>query len=309
MISLDTPIVLAFTPNYFIPAVVCIQSIVDHAPKNKKFHVICLLTEKLPENMERKLRDFGEGRIYYSFINLQGKLKDIYVDERYTIAASYRLLLPDLLSEYDKIIYIDCDVIVRNDLSEIYHQTILKDNYLAAVYEAALDTQIPYLESIGCKPGYYINSGFLIMNLEELRRNKMVPKFLEASKAENLQFPDQDVLNQLCGGHITELPPYYNSIPTFFLPQYKKNFLVRYTENDWKRVQQHGTIHYTGGKPWNGFTVKFDEWWKYYDKLPQEIKNEWNINKKIYFLYRVYKTGIGKTLIETIQKIYRLLKY
>lgn len=35
MISLDTPVVLAFTPNYFIPAVVCIQSILDHAPKNK----------------------------------------------------------------------------------------------------------------------------------------------------------------------------------------------------------------------------------------------------------------------------------
>ena len=175
--------------------------------------------------MEQKLQDFGEGRVYYSFINLQGKLKDIYVDERYTIAASYRLLLPDLLPEYDKIIYIDCDVIVRNDLSEIYHQTILKGNYLAAVYEAALDAQIPYLESIGCKPGYYINSGFLIMNLGELRRNKMVPKFLEASKVENLQFPDQDVLNQLCGGRITELPPYYNSIRTFFFLSIRKIFL------------------------------------------------------------------------------------
>lgn len=84
---------------------------------------------------------------------------------------------------------------------------------------------------------------------------------------------------------------------------------MRYTESDWEKVQRHGTIHYTGGKPWNGFTVKFDEWWKYYDKLPQEIKNEWDINKKVYFLYRVYKTRIGKTLIESIQKIYRLLKY
>ena len=124
-----------------------------------------------------------ERDVYYSFINLQGKLKDIYIDERYTIVASYRLLLPDLLPEYDKIIYIDCDVIVRNDLSEIYHQTILKGNYLAAVYEAALgrsDTIFGVYRFV--KPGCYINSGFLIMNLGELRRNKMVPKFLEASE-------------------------------------------------------------------------------------------------------------------------------
>ncbi|HFK5529222.1 TPA: glycosyltransferase family 8 protein [Elizabethkingia anophelis] len=302
------PLVLAFTPNYFIPAATCLYSIIKNSSKAEKFHVICLLTEELPLDMIEKLKRLTSDRIQYSFINLTGKLKDVYIDERYTIAASYRLLLPDLLPEYDKALYIDCDVIVRNNLAELYNEIDLKDNYLAAVYEASLDFQIPYLHSIGSRPGEYINSGFLIMNLKQLRQDGMVTRFLQAAKSDGLQFPDQDVLNKLCKGRILALPPYYNSIRTFFLPQYKKDFLNYYSEKDWNNVQEHGTIHYTGAKPWNSFTVKFRDWWDYYEQLPTEIKNEWQVNNKMYTLYRLYRTAIGSFFINSLQSIYRKLK-
>ena len=71
-----------------------------------------------------------------------------------------------------------------------------------------------------------------------MRRDGMVAKFIEASKADYLEFPDQDVLNQLCKKRIVGLPPYYNSIRTFYLPQYKRFFLQKYTEQDWKEVHQ-----------------------------------------------------------------------
>lgn len=97
-------------------------------------------------------------------------------------------------------------------------------NYLAAVFEASMDFQLDHLKTIGCNPNEYINSGFLIMNLELMRKDNMVEKFIEASKVDYLEFPDQDVLNQLCKDRILALPPYYNSIRTFYLPQYKKFF-------------------------------------------------------------------------------------
>ncbi|MDV3952007.1 stress protein [Elizabethkingia anophelis] len=302
------PIVVAFTSNYFIPAATCLYSILRHSSETEKFHVICLLTEELPERMKDKLKRLGGDRICYSFINLTGKLHDIYIDERYTVAASYRLLLPDLLPEYNKVLYIDCDVIVRSNLAKLYKELDLGTHYLGAVFEASLDFQISYLESIGCTPGKYINSGFLVMNLSQLRQDNMVPKFLEAAKKEGLQFPDQDVLNQLCIDRILGLPPYYNSIRTFFLPQYKNDFLKYYSEEDWDKVQKHGTIHYTGGKPWNSFTIKFVEWWDYYKQLPADIKNEWNVNKKMYILYKLYHTIIGNFLINSLQGIYRKIK-
>lgn len=311
MNKIDTkiPLVIAFTPNYFVPASVCILSVLKHSDSRDYFHMICLLTEPLPDQMQRQLERLGGDRVQYSFINLDGKLNGIYVDDKYTIAASYRLLLPDLLPEYDKVMYIDCDVVVRNNLAKLFRETNLGDNYLAGVYEATLDFQISHMNAIGCKPGNYINSGFLIMNLGLLRADNMTEKFITASNSDYLEFPDQDVLNQLCQGRITGLPPYYNSIRTFFLPQYKSAFLSYYAEEDWKAIQEHGTIHYTGSKPWNVFTVKFDHWWRFYKLLPLEIKQQGIVNKKIYRLFKVYNTFMGRWLIDTVQVLYRTLKY
>lgn len=305
----DIPVVIAFTPNYFVPAATCLRSILDHSDAANAFHVICLLTEALPEDMKAAMEQLDSNRLHISYINLQGRLEDIYVDERYTVAASYRLLLPGLLPEYEKVIYVDCDMVVRNDLTDLYRKTDITNYYLAAVFEASLDSQLDYLLHLGVKPGNYINSGFLLMNLQKLREDGMVKKLLQAAKTPDLQFPDQDVLNQLCQGKILGLPPYYNSIRTFYLPQYKKDFLRYYIEADWQAVQQHGTIHYTGGKPWDTFTVQFDVWWQYYERLPEAIKKQWKRNDRMWHLYRAYRNGLGKLLIDTARAIYRRSKY
>lgn len=303
------PIAIAFTPNYFIPAATCLYSIFMNMESDEQVHVICLLSEEISEKLKQKIQLIGEGRAQYSFVNLKGQLQDIYVNAKYTEATSYRLLLPDLLPEYDKVIYIDCDIIVRNDLGKLYHTTSLENNYLAAVFEAPLDCQIERFESLGCNPMEYINAGFLIMNLKLMRRDNMVERFLKASKADYLEFPDQDVLNQLCKGRILGLPPYYNSIRTFFLSQYKQFFLQKYTEQDWRDIHHHGTVHYTGAKPWNHLTVEFQLWWQYYEQLPAEIKKEWKVNKRIYFLFRFNKSLWGGCIIDEIQTLYRKLKY
>ena len=232
-----------------------------------ELHVICLLSEELPERLKLKIQLIGEGRTCYSFVNLQGKLQHIYIDQKYTEAASYRL------------------------------------------FEASMDFQLDHLKTIGCNPNEYINSGFLIMNLELMRKDNMVEKFIEASKVDYLEFPDQDVLNQLCKDRILALPPYYNSIRTFYLPQYKKFFLQKYTEQDWLEVHRHGTVHYTGAKPWNQFTVQFQLWWQYYEQLPEIIKKEWQVDKKIYFLSKLYRTSCGTFVVDKLQALYRKMKY
>ena len=307
--SRPIPLVIAFTPNYFVPAATCLLSIMKNSEIDDKFDVIVLLSEDLPQQMKDKLERLGKSRMTFTYLNLEGQLSDIYVDEKYTVAASYRLLLPELLPQYNSVLYIDCDVIVRNNLANLYRSVDLKDNYLAGIFEATLNFQLPHMEALGCKPGGYINSGFLIMNLELLRKDGMSDKFIEASKADYLEFPDQDVLNMLCKGRILGLPPIYNSIRTFFLPQYKKDFLKYYTEKDWEQVQHSGTIHYTGAKPWNNVTVKFVDWWQYYEQLPKEIKDENEHSKKIWVMFRIHDSYIGDSLFYVFQNLYRWLKY
>ena len=286
------PIAIAFTPNYFVQAATLLRSVLDASPQGR-FHVVCLLSEEIPERMKEKLQRLGGNRLSLEFILLKGRLEGVYIDPRYTEAASLRLLLPELLPEQDRILYLDCDIIVRQDLAKLWEKVNLEDHYLAAVYEAAIEGQAERFRALGCDPARYFNSGFLLMNLARMREEKVTEKLLEACRVPYLEFPDQDALNQVCQGRVLPLSPLYNSIRTFFIPKYKADFVRQYSEPLWEQVQREATIHYTGGKPWDLFTVQFDAWWRKYDTLPAEIREEWNPGKMGRF-WKMYRTPAGR---------------
>lgn len=304
-----TPLVIAFTPNYIVPAAVTLRSILDASPEGK-FEVWCLVTEDIPQRQKEELEDMVNGRMVFKYLPLAGRLDGYYIDPRYSEAASYRLLLPELLPEVDKIIYIDCDIVVRQDIAALYSSSDLGDNLIAAIYEAPIEGQAERWRALGCDSGRYFNSGFLIMNLKQMRVEGTSRKLLDALKTDWLEFPDQDALNQVCQGRVLPLSPVYNGIRTFFLPQYKKDFIAQYgSKTLWEEVQTSGTIHYTGGKPWNLFSVKFAEWWRTYETLPKKIKEEWMPNPKILRIWKAYRTSLGRLCIDTVQYLYRKIKH
>lgn len=303
--NMPVPLVIAFTPNYFVPAATTIKSLLDVSSDSENYEVICLVSEEIPQRQKDKLARLAGDRISFRYVNLAGRLQGVYVDPRYSEAASFRLLLPEILTEYEKILYIDCDVVVRNSLAKLYDNTDLGDNLLAAVYEAPIEKQGERWEALGCDPHKYFNSGFLVMNLKQMRLEGTSRKLIDALKSDYLEFPDQDVLNQVCKGRVLALPPIYNSIRTFFLPQYKSDFLQQYSEQDWDEVQKSGTIHYTGGKPWNILSIKFGEWWQTYRRLPKEIKEEWHPSSTINAIAAVYRTKIGTCMVELVRDISR----
>jgi len=286
------PLAIAFTPNYFVQAAATLRSVLDASPRGQ-FRVICMLSEEIPQRMQDKLQRLGGERLTLEYILLKGRLEGVYIDPRYTEAASLRLLLPELLPELDRILYLDCDIVVRQDLAKLWEKTDLADNYLAAIYEAAIEGQAERFRALGCDPAKYFNSGFLLMNLAQMREEKVSEKLLEACRVPYLEFPDQDALNQVCQGRVLPLSPLYNSIRTFFIPKYKADFVRQYSEPLWEQVQREATIHYTGGKPWNLFTVQFAAWWMVYDRLPEEIKAEWTPGRMARF-WKFYRTPFGR---------------
>jgi len=288
------PLAIAFTPNYFVQAATTLRSVLDACPDGQ-FHVVCMVTEEIPQRMQDELVRLGGGRLGFEYIPLKGRMEGLYIDPRYTEAASFRLLLPELLPELDQILYLDCDIIVRQDLSRLWQETELGDNYMGVIYEAAIEGQAERFRAIGCDPVRYFNSGFLLMNLAQMRKEKVSEKLLEACRVPYLEFPDQDALNQVCLGRVLPLSPLYNSIRTFFIPKYKPDFVRQYGEGLWEQVQTDATIHYTGGKPWNLFTVQFAAWWQVYDTLPAEIKAEWTPGRMARF-WKFYRTPLGRIL-------------
>ena len=288
------PLAIAFTPNYFVPAAVMLRSLLDVSTGD--FEVICLVTEDIPGRMQEKLLRLGEGRLRFHYLPLKGQLEGIYTDPRYTEAASFRLLLPELLPEHEKVVYIDCDVIVRQDIGRLFRETHLGDNWLGVVFEAPIEQQAERFRALGCDPMRYFNSGFLLMNLARMREEKVSEKLLEACRVPYLEFPDQDALNQVCQGHVLPLSPLYNGIRTFFIPKYRPDFEQQYGKELWNEVQEYATIHYTGGKPWQLFTVQFAAWWRVYDALPTEIKTEWTPDARMIRFWKWYRGPLGRVI-------------
>lgn len=296
-----TPVAIAFTPNYFVPAATTLKSLLDASSGD--FLIICLVTEDIPQRMKDKLVALGGGRLSFEYIPLKGRLEGLYIDPRYTEAASFRLLLPELLPELDTILYTDCDIIFRQDIGALYSSIHLEDNYLAVVFEAPIEQQAERFSALGCDPCRYFNSGFLVMNLEQMRKEKVSERLLEACRVPYLEFPDQDALNQVCQGRVLPLSPVYDSIRTFFLPKYKPDFVRQYSEALWCEVQNCGNIHYTGGKPWNMYTVRFADWWRTYDGLPSEIKEEWTPPAKMCRFWQFYRIPVIGRVIDGLRNL------
>ena len=303
-----TPLAIAFTPNYFVQAAAMLHSLLRSSSGKSRYRVYCLVSEEIPAAMKEKLSRMADGRMEFTYIPLGGKLDGVYTDPRYTEAASFRLLLPELLPEEKSIVYADCDMIIRQDTAVLFSKTELGSNYLAAVFEAPIEDQAERIAKLGCKPGEYFNSGFLIMNLELMRKDSLCGKLLDACKVDWLEFPDQDALNQVCKGRVLPLSPVCNGIRTFFLPQYFKEFKKQYSEYLWYEVRDKGNIHYTGGKPWQLFSVKFADWWLEYEALPDEIKQEWTPDEKVLRLWKIYRTAPGKWIMDKLRAVHRIFR-
>ena len=88
----------------------------------------------------------------------------------------------------------------------------------------------------------------------------------------------------------------------------KKEFTAQYNDALWEQVQREATIHYTGGKPWNIFSVRFADWWRTYESLPEEIRQEWTPPRKAATLWKLYRIRPAGALLEGIRRLKQALK-
>lgn len=263
------PIVFAFDNNIIQAACVCISSLMMNA-KQDTYYDIFILHSK---NVDLKKEELNRIPQCYSNCNIHYRQVDDSFEAAYEIrgvtkATYYRLLIPDLLPEYDKVIYSDVDIIFRLDLWDVYNQD-LSDYYAAAVLDFAINEKQKHLRLIGVDAGQYIQAGFLVLNLQKLRANGMVKKFKEHAK-NKYEYQDQDIINITCKGGIKLLPPCYNVTDCALIKMnwYPQQLPPGITNEDCLYAKQYGNMHYSGYKPWLRYSIGFDIWWEYYRKSP-----------------------------------------
>lgn len=162
---------------------------------------------------------------------------------KWPVAMWYRLMLPNLLPNVSRIIYADMDMIFFNDLIDVYEYDLGK-NVIAAVPTRA---------------NKYINSGFLLMDLDKIRKEKIYDKWIRASRENDFYNPDQDVLNYTLKGRIAFLPLRYN----FQISHGSRIFKI-YSKVELDDLKHNLVcLHYSDYvKPWSaGIRPVFSEYW------------------------------------------------
>lgn len=267
------PIAFCFDRRITLPACVTIYSLLKNANSNTFYDIFILHSYK--EQIDKALITsvsslFEHCRINYREVDdtfdKAFEIRDI------TVAAYYRLLIPELIPEYNKVIYADVDIIFRMDLSEVYSLD-LKGNYIAAVKDPGINLTndgINHIKTLpGVKSGHYINSGFLIMNSALMRQDNLAEK-LKTTALHKQRFQDQDTLNIVCSERIYELAPKYNMMDYSYMFGLKEldKWETLYSALAFKEGLKEGNIHYNGHKPWKKWSVNFDIWWEYYRMSP-----------------------------------------
>ncbi len=266
------PIFFACNDRYVPYLDVAIISIISNSSKNNNYEITVLKTDISEENQIKLLKHAKDNvKIkFYDVKDILEPVKNILPDMfYYTLAAFYRLFIEKAFPQYDKAIYLDCDVILLTDIANLYDIDI-GDNLVGAAFEqnttrAQMFTN--YVEDIiGIPWNSYFNSGVMVMNLKEFRKFGVQDRFLKMLTTYNFDClaPDQEYINVICHGRVKYLPTGWNKHSFPEPPEGELN-LVHYALAD---------------KPWhNADTINGEHFWKYakesefYDCILQEFKN------------------------------------
>jgi lipopolysaccharide biosynthesis glycosyltransferase len=162
------------------------------------------------DRLARMVTDAG-GEI--SFILIADDLvEDLPVLGEFTLATWFRTFLPDLLSDVERVVYLDVDTIVLDSLDPLW-QTDLQGQEVAAVTNVFEPEHAHRPAALGLPASQeYFNAGVLLMNLAEMRRRgsgRAIREYGTVHAAE-VQWPDQDALNVILGARRLPLHPRWN---------------------------------------------------------------------------------------------------
>lgn len=220
----EIPIFFTVDESY-APYLDCaIRSMMERASRAYTYQII-VLHEDLTEESRRKLSAAVKPPFQIRFLQMQEKLAGITdrVENRlrcdyFTLTIYFRLFIADRFPEYDKGLYLDSDIVVPGDISQLY-QTELGDDLIGACPDHSI-TPVPalvdYVENaVGIPIEQYINSGILVMNLKKMREVGLCDHFLHLLHTYHFYClaPDQDYFNAMCNGKIVYLDESWDAMP------------------------------------------------------------------------------------------------
>jgi lipopolysaccharide biosynthesis glycosyltransferase len=308
-------IVCAADENYAMPLAVTLRSVVVNL-KNKPKVSIFVIDGGISQRSKRRIiKSCGSQQVDISWIQPnESLLANLKVERHLTIVTYYRLLIPQIVPEqFNKVIYLDSDMVVQGNLEELW-QIEIGDNYILAVQDdnqrfISMSGGLRNYRELGINPDYkYFNAGLLVINLDKWRRENIgekVVKFLQDNK-DYVRDHDQDGLNALLAGQWGELDPRWNQMPRIYTysswedSPYDQElysallhdpYIIHYTcpPKPWQRGCHHPATNlffqYLDQTAWSGWRNTI--WRRALRRVVKETKQRWSVWKSLLLDYKL----------------------
>ena len=278
------PVVFCFDKRIVLGASVAIKSLIDCAKDTTTYDIRVFHSDLDIENQKNitKLLEGTRHNIAFHYIAPEIFKGAPHNNKSWTELVYYRLLAPEILREYDKIIYSDVDVLFKGDLSDVYSLDLGNSEM------AAVPVEVNNKETMICHHYFPENtnkliyiSSFLVMNASLMREEKTVDKFFDVIKTvgNRLKFFDLDTMNIACDRFMSLSFSYGVFQSVMFnedITQAQEYEFLKgiYSVEDLQRAKENPVlVHYAGkmGKPWR-MNNPYPDYKKYMDELPKELK-------------------------------------
>lgn len=302
------PVFFATDDNYLDYLLVTLASLKDHANKKNQYDLY-VLYDHISLSNRKRVKTFEQDNISIRFVNVGLRAlrlgNNLGIRDYYTKTTYFRLLLPTLFPKLDKILYLDCDIAILDDVAKLY-ATDIGDNLIGASPDysvSTFDEFAMYVENALDLPKIrYFNAGIIIMNLKRMRETYFEQRVINLIKTTTFIIAqDQDILNVICRGQVHYFSWEWDAMPVG------------------EPIPNPKLVHFNLiFKPWRMDGVCYEEhFWKYakmagvYDKIiekkgvitPEQNAKEWaelnNLKKGCYMESlnkEYYRVNIAKGL-------------
>lgn len=296
--------------RYAAIAGTAITSLKVNRRADSRYHIYLIVIEVTLENLERfkQLEDEGFA------------VTIVVPDEKYTqlklniggynsITDYTRLYIAEILTQLDKVIYLDDDLIIRHDLTELYEVNI-EEYYCAASRDMLGEINSPsLLERLQSSLPYYFNAGVMVLNLKKMREDNITEQLIDYVLHGNNFVGNQDAFNIVFDGKVKYISCEWN-LPFSYLKRRSTKEIAEYYGLDSSIGTESqlldGThiLHFTGtARPWETYQFYFtDLYLSYFKKSPfgcGEIFQPYNHKKSkdVLFLFPYESVEKGSRVV------------
>jgi lipopolysaccharide biosynthesis glycosyltransferase len=281
--------------NYGMPLAVTLFSLIDHLPKGAKITIFLLSLGIEAETAERIRKVMlGPGvDVELCVIHVhEDRLQSLSLCGHLSPATYLRFFLPELLpTNCDRVIYLDSDLVVLDDITPLWSKPIGDNLLLAAADEHEKKVSgtlgLANWRELGIpEDAEYFNAGVLVINLNLWRETGLAARLIAYAAEHNeiLKYSDQDCFVAICYDSRGSLEQKWNRFSTQMKAVQKS--------------ERPAIVHFvTSQKPWTpGYRVNGRGYW--FDALKRSgwFSSIGYLRWRLLWLFRHYGTAIRREL-------------